>query len=389
MDKERFARAIEAAAARQRGAIGTLGEKGVHNTLKHYYEPDPDCHEVTVGGYVADIVGENGIIEIQSGSFSRLREKLERFLECSRVMVVWPCVVNKRLINIDSESGDVISMRRSNLHKGEYDIFWELYNLRDLLKNPNLTICIAQLEADEYRPSDRKRGRRHKGANNGVERYPTALSGEIRLSCPEDYLRFLPAGLPEQYTVKQFAALAGLYPDPARSCLTVLTALGITEKCGKQGNAFVYRTAPQYSSESPPESTDRTAENASCSDRRALPDPHFCSQLLSQPLDGLEGQMCIAMLTGMPIADVIARVRVGRWKLTPSAMLELLDAFGIRHSEKMRQVRKKGVALPDVCIISEHGHLLLHCRGVFYDSIRGVFENYDQQQMTGYIEIHL
>ncbi len=246
MDKERFARAIEAAGARERGAIGTLGEKGVHNTLKHYYEPDPECHEVPVGGFVADIVGENGIIEIQSASFARLREKLEIFLSCARVTVVWPCVASKRLINIDAETGEVISKRRSTVHRGEFDIFGELYSIRDLLSHPNLTVCITRIEADEYRPSDRKRGKRHKGANNGIERYPTALLDEVRLSGPYDYLKFIPAGLPEEFTARQFAAAAGLRDDTARSAINVLAALGITEKCGKAGNAFVYRLTGEW-----------------------------------------------------------------------------------------------------------------------------------------------
>ncbi len=247
MDSERFARAIETAGARQREGIGTLGEKGVHNTLKHYYEPDTSCHEIPIGGYVADIVGENGIIEIQSASFFKMREKLTRFLEYAPVTVVWPCVVNKRLIYIDPETGEMISSRRSGLHRGEYDVFRELYGIRKLMGDPRLSVCIAMLEADEYRPSGRKRGRRRKGANNGVERYPTALIGEIILSSPVDYLQLVPAGLPEEFTAKDFARSAGVSDDIARMTLAVLIETGIAERCGKQGNAYVYRILPDYS----------------------------------------------------------------------------------------------------------------------------------------------
>lgn len=246
MDNERFARALEAAAARERAGIGTLGEKGVHNALKHYYEPDVSCHEIPVGGFVADIVGENGIIEIQTASFYRMREKLTQFLQHARVTIVWPCIVNKRLIYIDPETGEMISKRRSNLHRGEYDIFYELYGIRQLISDPRLSICIAQLEADEYRPAGRKRGRRRKGANNGVERYPTALVGEIMLSSPVDYLRFLPDGLPQEFTVRQFADCAGIHEDTARSTLAVLAETGAVERCGKQGNAFVYRVISEF-----------------------------------------------------------------------------------------------------------------------------------------------
>jgi len=243
MDRERFERAVEQASARARAGIGTLGEKGVHNTLKHYYEPDTACHEVTVGDFVADIVGENGIIEIQTASFSRMREKLTQFLEYAHVTVVWPCIVNKRIIRVDTATGEVVSTRKSNLHRGEYDLFGELYSIRGFVRDPRFSICIAMIEADEYRPAERKRGRKHRGANNGVERYPTALIDEITLSCAEDYLRFVPEGLPEVFTASDFAVSAKVSADIARMTLAVLIEAGAVERCGKTGRAFAYRLA--------------------------------------------------------------------------------------------------------------------------------------------------
>ena len=48
--------------------------------LKAAYEPHTENHELSVGGYVADIVGQNGIIEIQTRELWRLKEKLRLFL---------------------------------------------------------------------------------------------------------------------------------------------------------------------------------------------------------------------------------------------------------------------------------------------------------------------
>ena len=79
MDALRFAKACEEAeqASPSDKGIGTLSEKTLHAVLKRYYEPYGDNHEVKIGGYVADIVGEHGIIEIQTRNFDRLRKKLE------------------------------------------------------------------------------------------------------------------------------------------------------------------------------------------------------------------------------------------------------------------------------------------------------------------------
>jgi hypothetical protein len=46
--------------------IGTLGEKALHSILKYTYEPDVSRHEIKVGGFYADIVNEQGIIEIHT-----------------------------------------------------------------------------------------------------------------------------------------------------------------------------------------------------------------------------------------------------------------------------------------------------------------------------------
>lgn len=379
MDRERFLRALEAASARGREGIGTLGEKGVHNTLKHYYEPDPACHEVPVGGFVADIVGENGIIEIQTASFFKMKEKLSRFLEAAHVTIVWPCVVNKRIIRVDGETGEVISTRRSNVHRGEYDIFRELSGIREFLKNPSLSICIAQLEADEYRPAEERKGRRKRGAYNGVERYPTMLAGEILLESPEDYLRFLPAGLTEKYTAKSFASASGLHVDTARYVLSVLTAIGVTERCGKENRAYVYRTVDEYR---PPEGrgASKTCETG---ETRAIN-----TDILNQPLDGLDGQMCVAMAANVPLKEVIERTGCGRWQMNAKRVVEALGLFGVPNSGKLKLARgEKRPELPDFCIISERGHFLLHHRGIFYDNSRGMFENYDQAAMTGYIAL--
>lgn len=72
------------------GGIGTLGERTLHMVLKRYFEPDESLHEIRVGGFVADIVRPNGIIEIQTRDFSKLRRKLAAFLELGPVTVVYP-----------------------------------------------------------------------------------------------------------------------------------------------------------------------------------------------------------------------------------------------------------------------------------------------------------
>ena len=252
MDQERFLRAVEAAAAREKGiiidedgiarqtGIGTMGEKGVHSTLKHYYEPDVSCHEIPIGGYVADIVGERGVIEIQTAGFYKLREKLTAFLEAARVTVVWPCVVKKRLITIDKATGEVQSVRRSPKKASRYGLLCELWGLGDLLLHPDLSIVIAMLEADEYRPAGQARSRRRRGALNGVERIPTAFVGEMCFDCPDDYRRLIPEALPDRFTMAQFSSAAGFSSLQTSGAIKALLKLGVIAEDGKEGRSRAF-----------------------------------------------------------------------------------------------------------------------------------------------------
>lgn len=243
VDSERFALACERAAARERSGIGTLGEKGIHCALKYYFEPDESCHEVPIGGFFADIAGENGIIEIQSRSFGHLREKLGYFLEAAtRVTVVYPCVVSKTVHVCDPETGELLYKRKSPKHGTIYDLLGELWGIRDILFHERLEVCVVFLEADERRPKQERPGRRKRkgGGRPEVERTPTALLDELWLRRREDYALFFPDGLPEQFTAADYAAAAELKKFDAGMAVSLLSKTGLAEMVGKKGRAYLY-----------------------------------------------------------------------------------------------------------------------------------------------------
>ena len=74
MDREKYFYALSKVldGEHKRAGIGTYGEKTVHSVLKNYFEPFEDSHEQKVGGFVVDIVGDNGIIQIQTAAFDRI-----------------------------------------------------------------------------------------------------------------------------------------------------------------------------------------------------------------------------------------------------------------------------------------------------------------------------
>ena len=228
-----------------RGGIGTLGEKTLHAVLKHFYEPDPEAHEIRVGPYVADIVGEAGIIEIQTGNLQSLRKKLAAFLEAAQVTVVYPVTRRKCLLWVDPESGEA-SARRKSPREGNYpDAMFELYKILPLLAHPNLRLCLPLVDLEEYRlrdgwSADKKRG------SHRYERIPLALAGQLDLRGPEDWCStetqaaFFPAGLPAPLTSKDYAKAARLSVSAAQTALRVLAQMGAVERQGKRGNLWLY-----------------------------------------------------------------------------------------------------------------------------------------------------
>jgi hypothetical protein len=207
--------------------IGILNEKSVHAVLKRYFEPNADSHEIKVGGYVADIVGENGIIEIQTGSFDKLKRKLTAFLAVTRVTVVYPIIVKKRVVNIDTGKS-YTSPKKGTI----YSFLSEASKLGDLVKHENLSFCLCLISADELRT-----GTGRKAAK--LDRIPTGQTDEIPLDNMSDWHIFTD-NLPETFTMKDFEAASKLRGLEAWTALKALCNASVVTQNGKRGNAYLY-----------------------------------------------------------------------------------------------------------------------------------------------------
>ncbi|MBR6106432.1 MAG: hypothetical protein IKQ39_00325 [Oscillospiraceae bacterium] len=219
-----------AAAVRDAGGkgVGTLGEKTLHLALKYYFAPDPGTHERPVGGFIADAVTEEGIIEIQTRGLSRLRRKLAAFLPVCPVTVVFPVAEEKWLMRVD-EAGELRSKRRSPKHESLYTAVREIYTLRDYLTNPRLTVCLCRLSIAEYILGSDRRSRRR------LDRVPLALQGITELRTPADYAALLPDALPEPFTVKELRGLTGQNEMLGGILVNLLARVGCVMQCGMRG----------------------------------------------------------------------------------------------------------------------------------------------------------
>ncbi len=240
MDKKVFNQAVEKIVyqERERYGIGTLSEKTLHAVVKHYLEPNEDYHEVPLEGYVADIFRNECVIEIQTAHFNVLRRKLDKFLPLYPVTIVYPIPATKWVIWVDPETGEEVSRRKSPKKGSPYQAFKELYRIKQYLKHPNLRIHFLFMDVEETKILDGWSYDKKRGATK-YDRIPKELVDEMLFERVEDYRMMIPVELTE-FTTKDYATRAKIPLAHAQTALNIFYYLGLVERIGKQGNAYIY-----------------------------------------------------------------------------------------------------------------------------------------------------
>ncbi|MDR2630710.1 MAG: hypothetical protein LBC60_07290 [Spirochaetaceae bacterium] len=220
--------------------IGTEGESGLHRALKFRYTGEGGQTEIPLKGYVCDGVTAGGeYIEVQTGSFKPLREKVEKLTETGPVRIIHPIMVTKYLELFD-ERGTLLSRRKSPRKGTPWDLFKALVYAPDLPEIPGITIELALVEVSEQRVRD-GRGSWRRGGISITGRELLAHHGSIPLVRPQDYRFFVPFQEDETFTVRSLEKKARIPPALAGKTLYVLTRLSVTTRIGKNGRAWVYR----------------------------------------------------------------------------------------------------------------------------------------------------
>jgi len=245
--------------------IGTLKEKRLHAAIKRYLSADESCHEKLISEVyglqdtkrrmVADILVDDHIMEVQTGGFFPLRDKLAWYLENTpcRVTVVHPIPAVKYLSWIEPADGSVRSRARSPKRGRVRDVARELYWVSEFIGNPRFSIRLLLVELEEYRMADGW-GRDGKRGSNRYERFPTALLGDVTLTTPADYATYFcppelssPAadGVCPPFTAAGYAKCSGIRGRATYATIHLLERLGLCEELPEPiGRARAYRMIP-------------------------------------------------------------------------------------------------------------------------------------------------
>jgi hypothetical protein len=221
-------------------SIGTKKESSLHRSLKFHYSGSGGVVEKVVGDYVCDgLTSEGEIIEVQTGSFGPLKGKLSYLTKNSKVRIIYPIIIQKH-IELYEPDGSLLHKRKSPRKGSAWDVFKALIYAPELGMLKNLTIELAIIDILEKRVNDGKGSWRRKGISI-TDRFLGAWHSSIALSKRSDYYQFIPFKKSEQFTARDLAEKAGIKAVLAQKTLYTLVKMGLVEKTGKQGNAFIYK----------------------------------------------------------------------------------------------------------------------------------------------------
>jgi hypothetical protein len=219
--------------------FSTLNEKPLHETLKRWYALPGDTFEVPVDGSVIDIVRGDLLIEIQTKNFTAIKPKLQKLLVNHPVRLVYPIPREKWIVKL-AEDGNSPATRKRSPKRGTYEqVFYEMVRLPELIKNPNFSIELLLIEEEEIRRYDGVRGWRRRGWVI-EERKLLRVSDRQILNSPADMLAFIPANLPEPFSVNDLAKATKINQKLAQKMVYCLRAMGCLAPAGKKVNAILY-----------------------------------------------------------------------------------------------------------------------------------------------------
>ena len=137
--------------------IGTQSEGSLHAALKLMLSQPGDRFEVPMGGFVVDLVRGDTCIEVQTGVFAAMGNKLDRLLGDHHVHIVHPIAVGSWIERRDMPT------RKSPKKGCVHDVFGELVSVPTILDHPNLTIEVFLVEVDVVKVADPTMRRRRGG----------------------------------------------------------------------------------------------------------------------------------------------------------------------------------------------------------------------------------
>jgi hypothetical protein len=218
--------------------IGTLAEKSLHAALKDWLTQPGDKQEIRVDGFVIDIVRDDLLIEIQTRHLGAMKRKLTNLLPHHSIHLYHPIAAQKWIVR-QTADGDLISRRKSPKSGQLIDVFTELVRIPHLLTHPNLTLTILLTQQDEiWRDDGQGSWRRKRWSIH--DRHLLDVVDQHTFHKKEDWLKLLPANLPQPFTNKDLAATLPCRINLAQKMSYTFRHASFIKAIDKKRNALLY-----------------------------------------------------------------------------------------------------------------------------------------------------
>lgn len=221
--------------------IGRLNETELHEQLKHLYAGADGQTECAVEGFVVDVVHADELVEVQSRGFAKLRRKIEALSAAHRIRIVHPIAVETR-INKLSDTGELMSSRRSPRRGHVGEVYRELTTIADLLPHTHVVVEVVLVRAVETRVADGRGSWRRRGVSI-VARQLGAVVETHRFHTAADYLSILPTDLAPRFTNSDLIEACGLRYRDAQPITSTLRKMGLLRLADKRGREQLYELA--------------------------------------------------------------------------------------------------------------------------------------------------
>lgn len=222
--------------------IGLLNEKPLHAALKAWCAQPGDEFEVTVDGFVIDVVHGDLLLEVQTANFAAIKSKLRKLVRTHRVRLIHPIPYEKWLVKRAKDGSGDTTRRKSPKRGRVEDVFWEMVSFPRLLANPNFSLEVVLTREEEVRRYEGKHRWRRRGWVIEERRLLEVVERRL-FEQPADWRALLPEKLEEPFTTRDLAKAAGIRRKLAQKMAYCLRKVDVIELLGKRGRVHLYRVA--------------------------------------------------------------------------------------------------------------------------------------------------
>lgn len=218
--------------------IGTYKERSLHAALRQWHMQPGDLAEARVGGFVADILRGDLVIEIQTRRLGAMKAKLQALPEGMRLRVVYPIALERWIMHITPE-GELVRRRKSPRRGRLMDVFEELVSIPELFRGDGFSLEVMLIKEDEVRCDDGLGSWRRKRVS--IRDRVLLEVVDCRLfERPEDFGALLPDDLPSPFTCRDIASAAGVSRRLAQKAAYCLRKMGVISLRRRNGREYEY-----------------------------------------------------------------------------------------------------------------------------------------------------